>query len=150
MTVIKGDNGLEFNLYRHCDGYPAEAGAALLEAVARAHGVGQPSAAEVTRRLLGQPSEERGDYELADWRPEDQGDLEHVYVVEVREPAMVTHYARAGSSDADADDYRKWPHARHTLAAFAEVVNLDRRGINNRMKARGSSSEPYPMVSAQP
>lgn len=132
-------------LYRHCDGYPAEAGATIAEALMRA-----PTCAEdVLCYLLGLRYDGHGGhqephYRAATWMPNEQGDLEHVYIIEracidadgggVR-PAVrewtVTHFDRGHS---EAESFRDWPHTTHGLASWIAAVNRDRAQSNARLR----------------
>jgi hypothetical protein len=129
-------------LYRHCDGYPAEAGAALLEALRD----NPKSCEEIVKRLL---VGDIGEYRLATWMPEDQGDLEHVYVVSRQDGAWTIkqHSRRRGWAEG-TDDYRGsgWYAVLYSLDDFRKIVNRDRQEMNGRMKARGMTCEPYPML----
>jgi hypothetical protein len=129
-------------LYRHCDGYPAEAGAALLEALKD-----NPKTCEavVKRLLVG----DIGEYRLATWMPDKQGDLEHVYVVASKDGAWtIRHYSRRRGWEEGTEDYRGkgWDSALYSLEDFRMLVNRDRQEMNSTMRARRMECEPYPML----
>jgi hypothetical protein len=136
-------------LYRHYDGHPGEAGATLLEIL---RGNPRDTEAVVAALLSVRYEDGRPTYRAATWKPEDQGDLEHVYHVERVDGAWtVTHYARPGWTEGASDKPCDWPHARHSLAEFLEVVNRDRKQMNARAaeikRTRGVDLGPdYPML----
>jgi hypothetical protein len=150
-------------LYRHCDGYPAEAGAAIVEALnsltAEKDGSRLSGACEaiVSRLLKG----DIGEYRLANWMPNDQGDLEHVYWIfrEINNGSWsnwkIRHAARAGwvESQKTVDD---WPTATYSLAEFVAFVNLERQQMNKRIAQLRATSkhyadcEDYPMLEVRP
>lgn len=152
MTIVEqpysGDADAFVPLYRHCDGYPAEAGAALCEILAR-----EPQDAEaivcalLALRYDQSPYQSHPEpvYRAATWQPEDQGDLEHVYKVHRAEGAWrVTHYALSrGVPDKDREDYRRWPNADYSLPEFVDLVNRERRLCNARLKQLASTSKFY-------
>jgi hypothetical protein len=146
-------------IYRHSDGYLAEAGASIVEALK-----GNPPDCEaVLARLLALRYEYNGEdhgpiYRAAIWQPEAQGDLEHVYRLDYLTTAgircgprcaasvwRVTHYERKGW-ESGTDDYRNWPHATLTVAELAAQVNAERRLTNARLVARKAECDPYPML----
>lgn len=122
-------------LYRHCDGYPAVAGAGLATALS-----GNATPETAVARLLGIT------YDATDYRPvehayhfhngpETQGDLEHVYIARHNHTDgwNVTHYQRQGWSEG-SDEYSHWPSTTFTLADFITlVVNPDRQETNERL-----------------
>jgi hypothetical protein len=114
-------------LYRHCDGYPAEAGAALLEALKD-----NPKTCEavVKRLLVG----DIGEYRLATWMPERQGDLEHVYVVARQDGKWtIRHHSRKHHAWGEGtEDYRGegWDSVSYILDEFRQMVNRDRQEMN--------------------
>lgn len=148
MTLVQqtysGDRDAFIPLYRHCDGYPAEAGAALLEALKD-----NPRTCEdIVRRLL---VGDIGEYRLATWGPEEQGDLEHVYVVRRENDAWrVTHHSLMPGSEGGTarEDYRSnaWAVRDCSLQELREIVNQERMAINGRMRACQINAEPYPML----
>ena len=85
MTVLADQaRTYPLNLYRHWDGYPAYAGLALAEVLEKSTNATQ--AASKLLQLLNRDEEgninkygSAHPYELADWGPDQQGDLEHVY-----------------------------------------------------------------------
>ena len=145
-VVIEGRSAGHLDLYRHFDGYPAEAGASLLVALKETD-----SPELVAARLLVEArdiDDPRPQYEITD--AEQHGDLEHVYVVRrinVPPAWSIEHYAR-GRGNWEQDDWRQWTKQTYTAEGFAELVNQERREANARIIARGLDSEPYPMVSA--
>lgn len=128
MTILESDHGVRIYLCRHCDGYPAGAGVALFGALENTGPYAQ--AAHAARALLSRP----GDYELADWTPDDQGDLEHVYHATYlleRDTWTVTHYARSRWRDGDTA-YLSWPSASYGLADFGVMVDREAAALNRR------------------
>lgn len=150
MTVLESPNGVRINLYRRCDGYPAYAGATLAKALAfDGERIYAPSAAEVATKLLAETHEgfggaPRPDYELADWGPDDQGDLEHVYLAKRTESQLggipegcvwkVSHFERAGW-DSKSDSYLAWPVQTYALKDFAAFCAREQAEMQKRMEA---------------
>jgi uncharacterized protein YceH (UPF0502 family) len=134
VTTIRSTHGAQLALYRHHDGYPAEAGGAILEALR-----GATSAETVAARLLAlqytdTPGGPRTIYELTT-SAEGHGDLEHTYeVIETwnEERNGVAFTVRHGRRYMRED---KWVHALHSVQDFAAIVNSERREINSRMDA---------------
>jgi len=163
MVIVRqpySGDGKNVPLYRNCDGYLSEAGASIVDVLRS----GPEDCEAVVAGLLSlrYPASEyraRSEpiYRAATWQPEEQEDLEHVYMIapaytrqdsgNVR-PAVtewtVTHYARQGWSEG-GDDYRKWLTGTYSLAQLAEAVNRERKASNARAKARGYEP-PYAMV----
>jgi len=142
-------------LYRHCDGYPAEAGAAVIEALRqtpppadRICGPGL-SCEDIVRRLL---AGDLGEYRLADWTPSDQGDLEHVYVLTRKDGIWSVRWAHREGWDEKQESWRDWPQANYSLAEFVRIVNCERKQTNARIAQLRKSSaayadrEDYPML----
>ena len=147
MTVIRSQ-GCSVNLYRHFDGYPAEAGASLLAAIGSDQAYKAPAGVVDALLQYGRPGPdarpwEHPDYEVAFYGAEDQGDLEHVYLAEFRDanrdqgkPARweVRHYARPdGGWDSKHDSFRAWTCTCTDLEWLRQTVNRDRAAINGRM-----------------
>lgn len=131
MTLVAGERATVY-LYRHCDGYPAEAGTTLYAALGTEAAPASFDAA--VRHLLAGADGSR--YELADWKPEHQGDLEHVYEARHRKSGgwSVLHWSRPrGAWDPAHDNYRAWPCAVLDLSGLCILVNRDRREMNARM-----------------
>jgi hypothetical protein len=136
-------------LYRHCDGYPAEAGAAIVEVLK-----GNPPDCEtILAGLLsmrynheGRPSEPI--YRPVTYGPDQQGDLEHVYAIRRQHTEdgaqfwTITHSHRIGWTEGQ-DEWTSWPKQTYTLAGFVEVVNQERRQMNYRLKGLRASSKHY-------
>jgi hypothetical protein len=139
-------------LYRHCDGYPAEAGKAVADVLAT-----KPTCPEDILAGLLALRYEAGDpiYRAATWMPHEQGDLEHVYEIapetigpsetRVRPPVTswtVKHYVRQGWG-AGSDDYRSWSHSTMTEAEFAFFIDAEVKAQAKRLlawqKQRGKS-----------
>jgi hypothetical protein len=157
-----GDGGKGIPLYRHSDGYLAEAGAAIVETLKD----NPPDCEAVLARLLALRYEYDGEdhgpiYRAATWRPEGQSDLEHVYAINyftvggarcgVRNAATVwriKHFHREGWTEkgAGGGDYREWPVTEYTVEGFAAAVNAERREINVRMDERKATCSRYPML----
>lgn len=133
-------------LYRHWDGYPAETGAALLQALGdkatngEAHG-----AAAFVSRLLAQGENGRKDFELTDAL---HGDIEHVYQVhwsDGRGSALTIKHAEV-STEAEIDNWREKANT-YTPESFRAFVNTDRTMINHRiaeMRRRAGKPAPTP------
>lgn len=151
-----GSRGRTLSLYRHWDGYPAESGAAILEALK-----GAQDCEEAASRLLSNrynATSYKGSepvYRLADWTPEQQGDLEHVYIISRAATVWnVLHQERINSSYNEKSGEYRWSELNYGLAALAQLVNADRAAINaNLAKLRASSKayadcQDYPQVSA--
>jgi hypothetical protein len=152
MTIIHQpyDNPDSFlTLYRHCDGYPAEAGAAIIEVLK-----GNPPDCEAILAGLLAMRYDRKDgtsepiYRPVTYGPDQQGDLEHVYSIR-RQKAddgtvawTVTHSHRIGWTEG-SDEVPSWPKQTYSLAAFVEVVNQERRQMNYRLKQLRASSKHY-------
>jgi hypothetical protein len=154
VTTINGVYG-SVALYRHCDGYPGEAGASLVEAV-----TGAQSAELAASRLLALRYEHsaggnsRGMYELTT-AADDHGDLEHAYEVRaqvfyvgntdrVRRLRWFVNHSKRVAWDGP----NQWQTAVLDLPQFVDVVNRDRAEMNARMDARGMDCERYPMLPA--
>lgn len=143
MTVLR--NGTTtIHLYRHCDGYPACAGVDLATALTK-HAKG--GIADVAATLLAQryetgitSSPSRPVYELADWTPEQQGDLEHVYTVEDRHGRAdfdgserirfrVTHRERKGWGEPE-----RWDSKRYDTEDFAAFTAREEAAMQERIR----------------
>jgi hypothetical protein len=146
VTTIRGTYG-QVALYRHCDGYLAEAGAALAEAL---KGTTHPETAAA--RLLAP------EYEATSFRPaapvyrfttaaDDHGDLDHTYEAAYRNGAWtVLHAARNSFSEGEG-----WhPVATYTLAEFAVAVNRDRAETNKRIETRNKEKAPEAQYGTYP
>lgn len=163
-------------LYRHCDGYPAETGADLIEKMRAAIGtpdfyMSPEGAADTFLRSLLSEHYEQQSYEKAP-RPvyeitsDVHGDIEHLYTVTFPHrfdgagpaPVEIRHAARPSDWHEHGDGFavERWCDggARYTLPEFAETVNADRRACNRRIAQLRASSKhyadaaDYPMVSA--
>jgi hypothetical protein len=137
-------------LYRHMDGYPAEAGASLLEVLKSAYDAEGVVSGLLALRYEGPgyiPSDmPEPIYRASTWLPEDQADLEYVY--EVRRTAdswTVKVYTRGRWTEGEVK-YRDWPAGTHSMTTLAELVNSERRQTNARIKARGADCAPYSML----
>ena len=134
MTLLESAHGVRIYLYRHCDGYPACAGDSILQAIERAGG--KVNAARVAAELL---ADKEASYELADWKPEDRGDLEHVYHVrEGHELSAVVHFARKPCDDTP---YTDWPNKAYSIIGFRvfvgfEVAEMLRRAAEFRARVK--------------
>lgn len=119
-THARSGGHVTLYLYRHCDGYPAGAGETLNRILDEAGE--HPDAASVASRLLAERYEgQRGRpvYELADWTPEQQGDLEWVYVVSCGNSCVeVTVRERVDRFQGD----EKWVHHPMSRERFREYV----------------------------
>ena len=153
MTVVASGSGTFTYLYRHHDGYPAIAGAAIVRALER-----KPADPEaMVCALLSNRYNAKGDevkldwteqgervYQLVNYGPEKQGDLEHVYILRLKpEGWTVSHHARGRMTESN-DDYREWTTQHYKAADFAvfvgrEVAELERR-IEEHAKRAGRRS----------
>lgn len=154
-TTIKimQDGEIVISLYRHWDGYPAETGADLLETALQHN-----DAANLAKNLLAKcyekeehETEPRHVYKIE----ATAGDIEHYYIVAYnwKETIKFFHASRP-SWDVDVMD---WIHAarEYTPSQFAEIVNAERRQINQRL-AQLREEQPtlykdatdYPMTAA--
>lgn len=129
MTIVT-EGAMSVYLYRHCDGYLGEAGATLFECIGKAGEY--PSGGSLVAALLASGCR----YEVVFHRPEDQGDLEHVYVAILRghdrTPGFfLGHYARP-SYDFKGS-WRQWPATCGDSEALRAIVNADRVQMNARM-----------------
>ena len=172
-TNIKITDGQQtLYLYRHCDGYPAEAGSDIYEVAKELDGTRgyNPDWIRAVNKFMTylydateyRPA--RPVYELTD---STHGDIEHFYHVAIRQHECP--HNNPYCNECEPKSYVKVYHAKgygpeleweclqscFTPDEFAEVVNADRRAINQRLKAlREEQPEPYgnaedyPMVGA--
>jgi hypothetical protein len=145
-------------LYRHSDGYPAECGGAIVEALAYAARFKYNAGPMFAARLLGlrydkraHDDEPRPIYEMTG---DLHGDIEHVYEVKFNAAGVpkIRHAERGpGFPDVDAwaNDGKPLP-----LAGFVAIVNADRAAINARIaelekeNPRYVDADRYAMLSA--
>lgn len=148
VTTIHNTHGATVALYRHHDGYPAETGGALLEALRAAL-----SPEQVVGRLLSliyndAPGGPRTVYELTT-SADHWGDLEHTYEVTAtwsHEAARVTYMITYGRRP----NFAAWTYASYTVRQFVDIVNQDRAEINARIEASGYRNVArYPMISVE-
>jgi len=143
MVVLRGGKGQSATifLYRHMDGYPACAGLDLAEAIGDNTQIKRP-AAQLARKLLDlryekQDYQEKASsiYELADWLPEEQGDLEHVYRVlgAGTSFARVAHFQRANWQH---DSWLDWPSQSYSPDEFLAFTKRESEALEERAKAR--------------
>lgn len=144
MTIFNG-RGATINLYRHCDGYPAGAGDSLLEAIGTTEKhrlqLGAIATALVDLRYpcpsYDPSGKTRPVYELADWAPEGQSDLEHVYVVwangDKYSDLRITHYGRANWQQ---DTPKDWPSQTYDVESFRAFVAREQAEIDRRVATR--------------
>jgi hypothetical protein len=111
----------EIALYRHCDGYPSVAGAAILEALD-----GATCPEQVAGKLLSMTydSQRPMDRLRAIYHPtesaEAHGDLEYVYTIAPHELGWsVTVTERGDEWEAPLS---AWPKQEYTAATFAAMV----------------------------
>jgi len=135
-------------LYRHCDGYLAVAGAALVEAIQ-----GATCPEEVAGRLLCMTYDRETDSRLravyhVTTSADHHGDAEHVYTAWLSPDGWRVRHSVRPSWSETADDTATWPRTNYTLADFAAGVNDERRRFNQRLAAR-QKTEPY-WADAQP
>lgn len=129
-------------LYRHCDGYLAVAGAALVEAIQ-----GATCPEEVAGRLLCMTYDRETESRLravyhVTTSADDHGDAEHIYTTWLSpEGWRVRHSVRPSWSET-ANDIATWPRTNYTLADFAAGVNDERRRSNTRL-AKLRTAQPY-------
>jgi len=120
------------DLYRHCDGYPGESGATIVEALRATKSVESFAAhllaLDYGPRVTGD-TQAHPIYELIEDSGR-HGDLEHNYVVNVNSygptKTTITHYHREIGAN-------KWTSTVYDLDGFVEVVNEDRREMNERL-----------------
>ena len=143
VTVIHMNyTDAKLSLYRHCDGYLAVAGAALVAAIQ-----GATCPEEVAGRLLCMTYDrEQGPLSRAVYHvttsADDHGDAEHVYSAWLSpEGWRVRHSVRLAWNET-ADDSATWPSTVYTVAEFAAGVNDERRRWNKRL-ARIRTEQPY-------
>lgn len=150
-NIIVTGGGLSFTLYRHCDGYPAETGASLIECLKKfivADGsmyLDPKSATASFAASLLQVTTSHGSfsYEIT---TEIHGDIEHMYRVKFTNDNRVEigHCpVDIGSDREDAELLKSL--TTYTLADFAAMVNKERSQMNNRGKAMGFTDS-YEMV----
>jgi len=139
------------DLYRHCDGYPGESGATIVEALRATNSVESFAAhllaLDYGPRVEGD-TQARPIYELIEDSGR-HGDLEHNYVVNVNsyEPTKttITHYHRKIGE-------KNWSKMVCDLEKFVMLVNTDRRGMNERMAELQAKNpnhdygDPYEMI----
>lgn len=123
MTVLEGE-AMPLRLYRHCDGYPACAGKALADALSPGGTLDKGNGPiQAAARLLRETYEASAHckaqpiYELAHWTPEQQGDLEHVYVARWYGSVgwRIEHRERTGWGPGGAE---VWAKTKYTLPEF--------------------------------
>lgn len=122
VTVVKMvyDLSPQIALYRHCDGYPSVAGAAILAALKDAR-CPEQVAGRLLSMVYDHPGDKINDRLMAIYHPtegpEAHGNLAHVYiVVPVGEGWKIIH--REGYGDS-------WTETEHDLASFAKLVDED-------------------------
>jgi hypothetical protein len=146
--------GFSLMLYRHWDGYPAEAGAAIVEALKGCKpSDGEYALAAVANALLlnTKTSDGKPLYEVTDqWH----GDLEYAYSITLDRACVafeigIAHYEHFmhGMDGVDREDPKTWPWERMSPADFAALVNKHRSDINRRCKAAGRD-DAYSLVMA--
>ena len=139
VVTVKATLG-RIALYRHWDGYPAEAGAAILEAIQsssrRAYATDGPERF-VEALLRVRDSAGREVYELTT-REEDHGDLDWRYSVK-RTPCLggwwITAERRTWTNDGESETWST-AFAGEQLG-FETFVSADRADITARCSARG-------------
>jgi hypothetical protein len=156
-NIVLSAGQLRVYLYRHCDGYLAEAGADILAKLgaAVANGGAYPSperAADAFLRAMFADMYEKQSYEKAarpvyELTSDLHGDIEHAYFIQfsgaVHSHVGVTvrHAARVNYEQ----DLAKWTSTGKpvSLDEFAEAVNKDRRAANVRIRELKASSNAY-------
>ena len=137
MTMVaqpySGD-GKYIALYRHCDGYPSVAGAAIAEVLSRV----SLNCEGICVALLTLPDAE---YRLATWMPSEQGDLEHIYTLQwngrnagsadYSGAWSIKHEKRIAWNDTPAD----WESKSYTLAEWVKFVERERKAMEARIAA---------------
>lgn len=149
MTVLSDlQRPYPLNLYRHCDGYPACAGLALAEVLGKSKNATQ-AAGRLLRLLYdGKTYGDPHIYEFADWGPQDQGDLEHVYEVhqtvagaradrsqaplaeDIEQGWEIVHKWRIGWGENES-----WGRARMSLADFLAYCQKEAQDMERRAAA---------------
>jgi hypothetical protein len=141
-------------LYRHWDGYPAEAGAAIVEALKGCNpSDGEYALADVANALLlnTKTSEGKPLYEITgNWH----GDLEYAYSVTLDRACTafevgIAHYQHhmKGVDGVEREDPGTWQWQYMAPAEFVTLVNKEREQINSRLKAAGHTAQ-VPMLTA--
>lgn len=113
MTVLSNPRATIY-LYRHCDGYPAEAGRSLVDAI---KAQGQSGIAEIAQELLTPSAKHK--YELVDYQPDEQGDLEHVYVVTAYDDLPEDDGSTPQSYSIEHRSLRNWSPASWVSAKYS-------------------------------
>lgn len=151
-------------LYRHWDGYPAECGAAIVDAFKLASDAGPynvgpynvgPKLCAALLALRNDPraGESVGSpvYELTD---SIHGDIEHYYEVSVSAAGSVKIFHAERPRGLAGDDTMQWLRAGLEMkpAAFAVFVNKERADSNARLAELAKTNKhyadasPYPML----
>lgn len=146
-------------LYRHCDGYPAECGAAIAEALAKARGHSYSSGDAFMQALLSNRYEatsygpERPVYEFT---TDYHGDIEHVYEIKFGDDgvAKIRHKARPDDWHKSGEGFNvdKWCRTGAWIneAQFVALVNADRKACNERLAELRATSKVYADCSDYP
>lgn len=134
---VRENNEIVASLYRHWDGYPAETGADLIEK-AKEH---YQDAGNFVAALLEERSENEPDRKIYRIEPT-AGDIEHFYIISLswNTPPIIYHAARP-SWNSDIDEWTATAK-KYTLAEFAEIVNKERKEINQKIE-RLKKTEPF-------
>ena len=112
--------GHTFYIYRHHDGYPAYPGEHVLE-IAKMN-----NATNAIKYLL---TREDANYEMT---TNIHGDIEHLYVVEL--PTGKIEYGTGGYGQEIVAE-------KKTRQEFADLVNKDRKHINDYIRSQGKEKE---------
>ena len=143
VTVIQMNyTDAKLSLYRHCDGYLAVAGAALVEALD-----GATCPEEVAGRLLCMTCDTATEPRLravyhVTTNADDHGDLEHVYTAWLSPEGWRVRHSVRSVWGGPSDHVTGWPSSVYTVAEFAAGVNDDRRRWNIRL-AGIRKAQPY-------
>lgn len=128
ITLQYGDSNII--LYRHCDGYPASAGASIIEGLREAPNINALFHALAGERYSG--LRPRPVYELTN---SIHGDIEHEYKIQATDPMLggkveyILHRSYSFKRERDKGD--GWtPWGTYTLAQFVEFVNWECREMN--------------------
>lgn len=142
ITIKNGSTTL--HLYRHHDGYPAETGADLVEALRS-----NKSCDGFVKALL---NHESARFEITSCL---HGDIQHAYLIDFggwdAKETKVGHATHGGDYGAEVDS---WAHRPTTngLEALVALVNRERQQMNVRIaqlrstEPRWADAKDYPMI----
>jgi hypothetical protein len=141
------DDGSKFiPLYRHCDGYLTGAGSTIAEALGKSPVDAESLLALLLAERYDDEGADRGPvHRAATWQPDEQSDLEYVYVIRahgdggrrigVRNAVAgwtVTVHARF---EYQPEGWREWPATTYTLAELEAALVRERSAEDARRAA---------------